>query len=49
MSGEAPAEFALVDEFASQPQEPIAEQPSETLEPAIVVDQDEASPMAASG
>ncbi len=42
MSGEAPAEFALVDEFASQPQEPLAEPSSETPEPAIAVDQDEA-------
>ncbi len=34
MSGEAPAEFALVDEFASEPPEPVAEQSSEAREPA---------------
>jgi PAS domain S-box-containing protein len=34
MSGEAPAEFALVDEFAPEPQEPVAEQSLEAREPA---------------
>jgi PAS domain S-box-containing protein len=41
MSGEAPAEFALVDEFASEPQEPVAEPSLEAPERAIEVDQDE--------
>ncbi|MEO6842272.1 MAG: PAS domain-containing protein [Bradyrhizobium sp.] len=42
MSGEAPAEFALVDELTSQPQQPGAEQFLETPEPMIAVHQDEA-------
>jgi len=49
MSGEAPAEFALVDEFASEPQETVAEQSLEAqglaiaaAESTIEVHQDEA-------
>jgi PAS domain S-box-containing protein len=41
MSGEAPAEFALVDEFAPAPQEPVAAQSLEAQEPTIEIHQDE--------
>jgi PAS domain S-box-containing protein len=40
-SGEAPAEFALVDEFSSQPQQPIAETPPQPPEPASEAHHDE--------
>jgi PAS domain S-box-containing protein len=41
MSGEAPAEFALIDEFAEMPEEPavepaVAEQPAEPEQPSAV-------------
>jgi PAS domain S-box-containing protein len=43
-SGEAPAEFAQVDEFSSQPEQPIAETPLQAPEPASEADHDEPGP-----
>jgi PAS domain S-box-containing protein len=40
-SGEAPAEFALVDEFSSQPEQPIAELLPQAPEPTSEVHHDE--------
>jgi PAS domain S-box-containing protein len=40
-SGEAPAEFALVDEFSSQPVQPIAQAPPQAPEPASEAHHDE--------
>jgi PAS domain S-box-containing protein len=40
-SGEAPAEFALVDEFSSQPEQPIAGPPPQTPEPTREAQHDE--------